>query len=87
VTSHIGGSQTEAPSCCNETCDIAIRDIPTSPEPSISKDMCQEILRSQSSVNQSFRRQETLAIWNHDPRYPDGRVVWAIVGDSGRQVA
>jgi hypothetical protein len=30
VISCIGDSQVEAPSCCNENCDIMIRDIPTS---------------------------------------------------------
>jgi hypothetical protein len=43
VTSCIGDSQVKAPSCCNENCDIAIRDIPTRSEPSISGDTCQEI--------------------------------------------
>jgi hypothetical protein len=54
VTSCIGDSQVEAPSCCNETCDIAIHDIPTRSEPSISEDTCQEIPRSRRSENRGF---------------------------------
>jgi hypothetical protein len=32
---------------------------------------------SRGSEHRRFRGQETLAVWNRDPRYPDGRVVWA----------
>jgi hypothetical protein len=56
VTSCIGDSRVEAPKDCNETCDIAIRDIPISSEPSISEDACQEIPRSRSSENRGFQR-------------------------------
>jgi hypothetical protein len=81
------GSQVEAPNCCNETCDIAIHDIPTRSEPSISG------TRVRRSRGVGVRRigvsevQETLAAWNRETRYPDGRVVWATVRVSGGQVA
>jgi hypothetical protein len=67
----IGVSRVEAPNCCNGNCDIATRDIPTSPEPSINWDMCQEIQRSQGSEYRGFQGQSILASWNRDPRYPD----------------
>jgi hypothetical protein len=48
VISCIGDSRVKAPSCCNENCDITIRDIPMSPEPSINLDACQKIRGSRS---------------------------------------
>jgi hypothetical protein len=43
VISCIGDSRVEAPNLCNKNCDIAIRDISMSLEPSISGDACQKI--------------------------------------------
>jgi hypothetical protein len=87
VISCIGDSRVEAPSCCNENCDIAIRDIPTSPEPSI---VGTRVRRSKEVGVRRIgvsRDRETLAAWNRETRYPDGRVVWATTGVSGGQVA
>jgi hypothetical protein len=54
VASWIGDSQGEAPKVRNEDCDITIRDIPTSSAPSIVRNTCQEILKSQGSTYQDF---------------------------------
>jgi hypothetical protein len=52
VISCIGDSRVKVPNLCNKSCDIMIHDILTSPEPSINRDMCQEIQGSRSSKNQ-----------------------------------
>jgi hypothetical protein len=77
----------EASKLLQWNCDIAINDIPTSPEPSINWDACQEIQRNRSSEHRRFRRQETLVVWNHETRYPDGIAVCGPQEVSGGQVA
>jgi hypothetical protein len=55
VISCIGDSRVEAPNLCKKNCDIAIRDIPTSPGPFIVEDVRQEIQGSRGSENRGFR--------------------------------
>jgi hypothetical protein len=75
VISCIKDSRVEAPSCCNENCDIVIHDIPMSPESFIIEDTCQKIQGSRGSENRGFREQRNLAARNRETQYPDGRVV------------
>jgi hypothetical protein len=83
VISCIRDSRVEAPSCCNENCDITRHDIPMSLK---CPSMGTHVIRSkgsQGSENQGFREHRNLVVWNRETRNPDGRVVWAIAGASG----
>jgi hypothetical protein len=86
VISCIGDSRVEAPSCCNENCDIAIRDIPTSPEPSISGDACQEIQGVGVRSIGVFKDKKLLHLESRSA-ISRREVVWATTGVSGGQVA
>jgi hypothetical protein len=75
VISCIGDSRVEAPKDCIRNCNIAICDIPTIPEPSISGDARHKIQGGRGSENWGFREQRNLVVWNRETQYPDGRVV------------
>jgi hypothetical protein len=65
---------------------FAIREIPISSEPSISRDTCRKIRGSRKSENRGSRRQEPLACWNRDSRYPDGSFKPSIYRDTCQRI-
>jgi hypothetical protein len=75
VISCIRDSRVEAPNLCNKNCDIAIRDIPMSPEPSISGDVCQKIQgKSGFGISEVLRTGYSDSLESRSAIFPTGEL-------------